>query len=193
MFGIGIIFWLAIFGFAAWLFVNYWRSGRDVPEIIHDHWNCYFAELQFSSREFFQKVEEIIQKRDVPDVQLSRVEFSKEYSILSGKREYLRVRNGPYSFDICAAPYGAGFFVSWWMGEDMGCLMRILFAIPFLGAYLKRKALIKTYYILDMEDMFMSATHQAVTDAIDAVTTLKGIRALATEDKRLARRTRISA
>lgn len=188
-----MFFWFALFCVAAYFAMKHEAAREEVPEIIHDHWNCYFAELQFSTQEFYQQVEETIREREVPQVKMSRVQFSQEYSILSGKREYLRVRNGPYSFDICAAPYGAGFFVSWWMGEDMGCLMRILFAVPFLGAYLKRKALIKTYYILDVEDMFMYATHQAVTDAVDAVTTLKGVRALATEEKRLTRRTRISA
>ena len=36
------------------------------------------------------------------------------YYIASAKREYLRMQRGKYAFDICAAPFGNGFFVSWW-------------------------------------------------------------------------------
>jgi hypothetical protein len=35
--------------------------------------------------------------------------------LLSAKREYLRIIRGKYSFDVCAAPFGTGFFFSWWL------------------------------------------------------------------------------
>lgn len=41
-----------------------------------------------------------------------------EAGMFSGKREYLRVTRGRFTFDICAAPYGTGFFFSWWLAKS---------------------------------------------------------------------------
>ena len=40
-----------------------------------------------------------------------------EGGVLSAKREYLRVTRQKLAFDLCAAPFGTGFFFSWWVGE----------------------------------------------------------------------------
>lgn len=37
--------------------------------------------------------------------------------MLSAKREYLRVEREQLQFDICGAPFGTGFFTSWWLAE----------------------------------------------------------------------------
>lgn len=190
MYLVYIIIWLGLVALGGWAFLKYEASRKSVPERHIDNWNHYYAELQFSTQEFYRHVEQILKDRKIPGIALSRIEFSQQLSILSGRREYLRVKSGPYSFDICAAPYGAGFFVSWWLGEDIGCLMRILLKVPFLGPYLLRRMVLKTYYMLDTEDMFMQATHRAVTDAMDMVATTKGMRGLSDTDKRLSRRNR---
>jgi len=37
--------------------------------------------------------------------------------MLTSHREYLRIVRGRYRFDICAAPFGTGFFFSSWLTE----------------------------------------------------------------------------
>ena len=37
--------------------------------------------------------------------------------LASANRQYLRMHRGKHAFDICAAPFGNGFFVSWWLTE----------------------------------------------------------------------------
>lgn len=90
----------------------------------------------------------------------------------------MRVRFEGYTFDICAAPYGKGFFVSWWFGEEFSLGMRILFMLPILGYFVKKWATIKTYHVRDTEEMFSRAVHLAVITTIDQLVATKGLRAL---------------
>lgn len=57
-----------------------------------------------------------LKAHQLPDVEISRIEW-KEGGAFSSQRLYLRVRRGSLVFDICAAPYGADYFFSWWLAE----------------------------------------------------------------------------
>ena len=72
--------------------------------------------LSFSSKEFYARVEKALADRKVPDLEMLRVDW-KEGGPLSARREYLRLTRERLIFDICAAPFGTGFFVSIWHGE----------------------------------------------------------------------------
>lgn len=154
-----------------------------VPEDILDNWDFYFPDVQFSTLEFYDSVEAILQEREIPKAEYSRVEFSEYGSFFDQQRLYLRIQNYPYSFDICAAPYGKGFFVSWWFGEDIGLFRRLLCALPIIGRFFRRKKE-KTYFMLDCESMFMQAIHEAVLDTIDDLSSEKGFRKLTELERR---------
>ncbi len=47
---------------------------------------------------------------------------------LSGKRIYLRVSREGLNFDICAAPFGTGYFFSWWLAR----IPRVLLDFAFI-------------------------------------------------------------
>lgn len=150
---------------------------RPRVPIVINHWSLYFTDRQFSSIEFYESVERILNERQAPDLAYSRVEFI-EKGIFSNKRIYCRIRFNHYVFDICAAPYGTGYFTSWWFGESIPLLTRILYRIPLLGWYLEKKHQHKTYFILDNESVFQAAVHQAVIDTIKLLSADKGVRAL---------------
>jgi hypothetical protein len=80
------------------------------------HWDQLIENFQASSLEFYNSVEKALEGRAVPEIHWSRVEH-KEGGLASAKRQYLRTHRGKYAFDICAAPFGTGFFVSWWFTE----------------------------------------------------------------------------
>jgi hypothetical protein len=80
------------------------------PAIV-SHWHQLYENFSTSSRDFYAAVEEAIKKRKLPDLSFSRVTW-KESGVLSAKREYLRVARGRLHWDICAAPFGTGFFFS---------------------------------------------------------------------------------
>lgn len=139
------------------------------------HWYHLIEDFQTSAQEFYTTVELAIKKRQVPNVKVFRVDW-KEGGVFSAKREYLRVQWKEYVFDICAAPFGTGFFFSWWLGEFQGCLS----TFPFFSQFVRPE----TYYKIDTARMFQETIRHSVMEVIDALTTAKGIRALADEERK---------
>jgi hypothetical protein len=85
-------------------------------ENVISQWCQLFENFQASSLEFYTSFERAVAARAVPEIHASRIEH-KEGGLASAKREYLRMHRGKHAFDICAAPFGTGFFVSWWLTE----------------------------------------------------------------------------
>jgi len=81
------------------------------------HWSTLIEDFQASPLAFYQAVEEALTRRQVPQTQNSRVDH-REGGLLSANREYLHITRDKLVFDICGAPFGTGFFVSWWLAED---------------------------------------------------------------------------
>jgi hypothetical protein len=94
------------------------------------HWCHLLENFQTSSLAFYESVEAAVQARAVPETQRIRVEH-KESGLASANREYLRIHRGKHAFDICAAPFGTGFFVSWWFTEPP-LPFAILYTLGFL-------------------------------------------------------------
>lgn len=86
------------------------------PRSVLSHWHTLFEDFQTSALGFYDAVEEAVKAREAPDIRFERVEWT-EKGLLTPKRTYLRVKRGRLSFDICAAPYGRGYFFSWWLAE----------------------------------------------------------------------------
>ena len=86
------------------------------PAKVISQWCQLLEHFQASSQDFYQEFERAVESRAVPQTHWARVGH-KEAGIGSGSREYLRMHRGKYAFDICAAPFGNGFFVSWWFTE----------------------------------------------------------------------------
>ena len=80
------------------------------------HWSKPYDGFQTSAMDFYAAVEAALHRRQIPDVSVSRVDLH-EGGTLSAKREYLRFTRQKLAFDLCAAPYGTGYFFSWWLGE----------------------------------------------------------------------------
>lgn len=89
---------------------------RSLETPVLSHWHKQVDNFQTSSLDFYTAVEAAIKERNLPDVRVSRVEY-QEGGILSPARVYLRIERGRYAFDICAAPFGRGFFFSSWLVE----------------------------------------------------------------------------
>ena len=118
------------------------------------HWSTLVPNFQTSSLEFYGKVEARIVERKLPDAVVERVTY-RERGIGSASREYLRIRLGKLTFDICSAQYGTGHFFSSWMTEPpprfallIGCValpiglaIAISVAGPIMGVLLFLAAL----------------------------------------------------
>jgi hypothetical protein len=96
------------------------------------HWHHPIENFQTSSMEFYAAVELALKPRQIPDISTSRVDW-KEGGLLSARREYLRVQRGKLAFDVCAAPFGTGFFFSSWL-TDLPPAHGLLYAVLILMA-----------------------------------------------------------
>lgn len=148
---------------------------------VSGHWSQLIEGLQASSQDFYTRLEAAIQSRGLSDSRTSRIHW-REGGALSAKREYLRVRRKKIVFDVCAAPYGNGFFVSWWSG-DLRTFMDALRDMPLLGAFLIAMRPM-TYYKADTEIMFRTSVHLAVQEVVDGLTKAQGLRALSEAERR---------
>jgi hypothetical protein len=107
----------------------------DSDSNVISHWQYPVENFSTSALEFYAAVERALEPRQIPDLATSRVDW-KEGGVLSAKRVYLRVQRGKLAFDVCAAPFGTGFFFSSWLTElpaKFGVL--ILLAILFAGFF----------------------------------------------------------
>lgn len=80
------------------------------------HWNQLIENFHTSPREYYDAVEQALDRRRIPGFKTSHVRWS-EGGLLSPNREYLRVTGDRYRFDVCAAPFGSGVFFSTWMTQ----------------------------------------------------------------------------
>lgn len=145
--------------------------------MVISHWYHLMENFQTSPKEFYVAVEQAVKKRQVPDFSNARVDW-KEGAIFSAKREYLRVRRKNLVFDICASPFGTGFFFSWWLGELPSGFWALMSTIPIFGwvtIWLFRR---ETYYKADTALMFQEMVRLSVHEVIDNLTREKGVRAL---------------
>lgn len=101
------------------------------------HWATLVENMQASPQEFYEHVADAVRNREIPDIEIGRVTW-KEGGVFSADRVYLRVSRGRYLYDICAAPFGTGFFFSSWMAERIPSpLFAILgfIALPFVALF----------------------------------------------------------
>ena len=90
---------------------GFWTKFFSPKEEVHKHWYSPVEDFQFSSNEFYERIEKELLARNVPGLEMSRVEMS-EAGLLSDKRQYLRLKRERLVFDICAAPFGTSYFFS---------------------------------------------------------------------------------
>ena len=155
---------------------------REISEVL-SHWHKLFEGIEHSSQEVYKRIEIAVNSRNMPKVKISRVNH-KEGGLASARREYLRVRRKEFIFDVCAAPFGKGFFVSWWLGEKPGLIASLFLLIPGIGPFLVLFFRPITYYRYDTALMFQDSLQAAVLEAIDEVTDGKGLKLLTESEKK---------
>jgi hypothetical protein len=89
-------------------------KAKEAPPL--QHWIAFIDGFHYAPSEFYDAVEKELKARQVPGLDMSRIEFAQG-GILSDKRLYLRMLRERLVFDICAAPFGTSFFFSCRMGE----------------------------------------------------------------------------
>jgi hypothetical protein len=156
--------------------------GGNIPvSNVISHWSHFFQSFAVSSDSFYKELEAIIKSHDMPHSEIKRTNH-KEGGMLSAAREYLRIKHGDIVFDVCAAPFGKDFFISWWLYETESG-MRSLLKSTKVGDFLTARAAKRTFYQIDEEDMFRSCVHECILETIGKVGQEKGYRQLTDKDK----------
>jgi hypothetical protein len=101
---------------------------RAVSSIVLAHWCKLINDLKASPLDFYRRLESLLYERQVPKLESAAVDW-REGGLLSAKRRYVRFLRERITFDICAAPFGTGFFVSWRQGE-------VPLRLNFLGLFI---------------------------------------------------------
>ena len=172
-----------IFFIIIYLIWRYHRLANKVVQV-HGHWQHYFEDGQFSTQEVYGVIDSIIKAKEIPGLKVSAVSYS-EGDILSANRQYMRISRDMIVFDICAAPFAKGFFISSWQGELPDFFILFLNSLPFVGKSLVRSFNRKTYYQLDAEQMYITAVHSSIMEAIDNISTKQGFRSLTLQEREL--------
>ena len=141
------------------------------------NWSHMFPDMQHDPNSFYELVEKILQEKQVPEFNSRKITLA-EGNILSHNRLYLEVTRGDYIFHICAAPWGTGFFFSWWVRHKMDDIDELLILIPFVGSRIVKMRQYQSYFKLDTDSMFRKSVHQSVLAAVDSLTSAKGMRGL---------------
>jgi len=98
------------------------------------HWYTLLDGFQYSTTDFYAEIEKELTARQVPHLNISRVEYH-EGSVLSDKRVYLRLARERFAFDVCAAPFGRSYFFSLRLIETpRSWLGGVLIAVILIGA-----------------------------------------------------------
>lgn len=103
-------------------------------ENVVSHWSKLVEGFHTSSRDFYTAVEVTLDVRQIPGLKVSRVDWN-EGGLLSPKREYLRITGGRYTFDVCAAPFGTGFFFSSWLVRRPAQWVLFFFSLFLLAGF----------------------------------------------------------
>ena len=75
------------------------------------YWCTLFDDCVYSPTDFYSSVEQGLQRRQVPDLLVDYVLYH-DGTVFSKRRLYYQMRRERVVAEICAAPFGSGFFVS---------------------------------------------------------------------------------
>jgi hypothetical protein len=109
------------------------RVRRANPKLIISHWCKLIENLSASPTAFYARLRQVIAERKIPNLEEGTVEW-KEGGLLSAKRQYFRLVRERMTIDVCAAPFGTGFFVSWRLGE-VPLTLNVLGLLILLGGF----------------------------------------------------------
>ena len=145
---------------------------RNTPLTIKSHWQHFYDNVTFSSGDFYSQVEAGLKDRHIKGIDFTTESFLQSH-VFSSKRVYLRITEHEHVFYICAAPFGTGTFISWWLCvKDESVANRI----PILSKLAGKDRNNKTFYQMDTEAMYKSAIHSVVASVADSLTGEKGYR-----------------
>ena len=123
------------------------------PDTVNGHWSTLIEGLQESPLEFYDEVQAAVARKSISDLKFERIEY-REGGAFSAFRPYLRIRRYREVFDVCGAPFGNGFFCSWWFAHAppkmpaIGSILIVLGYLSLIGFFVNLSGFIRGPIIL---------------------------------------------
>lgn len=149
----------------------------------HSHWNTLIDNFQFSSKEFYKLIEEELKSKNIKGIDFNEVQLY-EGAQFSGTRKYLKISWKEFDFYVCGAPFGKGFFVSYWLIYRNSAFQILLSKIPVVGHRLVKLLYPDTFYRHDTASMFITYGDAVVKSVLDNIMKEKGIRLISDEERK---------
>ena len=177
MFGLsasGILTFLGII----FVMVLFYKAFRNDNRQLQNNWSQYFDGMQFSTKEFYERLQNELSSYHVEDLEIETIEL-KQGNVISSRRLYLQVSWNQFKYDICFANFGtAASFVSWWLWRYPPVPELLIATIPVFGVYINKMLYPETYYRIDSANSFMAFAQSKVLKIIDELSQQQKIEAL---------------
>jgi len=115
-------------------------------EVIN-HWYALIPGFRTPTAEFYASIEAELKVREVPGLEMSRVEFA-EGGLLSAKRTYLRMTRERLVFDVCSSPFGTAHFFSCRFAEIPAVIKLWQLAVTMIGVFVLIGLLWRTFGLI---------------------------------------------
>jgi len=173
---IGIYVLFGLVALIAFAFVK--RLIQPDMDIVEEHWQEREPDFRFPPTHYYFLLREEIMARKVPHITFRDIRLHEGSSLFSPKRIYLRIKRRELVFDTCAAPFGTGYFFSWFIGRNVNPARKLLRLIPYVGRRIDDYLFPYTYYHQDTANMFQETIRDCVEVTIKKVLEHKGVREL---------------
>jgi len=138
-------------------------------------------DIKPSSKDCYARMKELLESRDIP-MKIKEVSKS-EGNLSTGRRLYLKVKKGRFTYWLCAAPYGNTFFFSYWLKQSHSFLAGLLRWIPFFGPMMFSFLTKMSFYKADSYAVFQYVVTDALNQTANEMTESHGLRAMAPENQ----------
>lgn len=125
---------------------------------------------------FYHLLEVAIHRRSIPGFLHPTRITRREGSIFQCKRECLRLAHDAFVFDVCAAPYGSGFFVSWRLRLMPITWSSCILVVPALLHLTRRALRPRTEDQHDQFFLFQEAALRSLQEVIEQIAGTKSVR-----------------
>lgn len=131
-------------------------------------WNVLIHGLHYSSKEYYDKLELVLKTENVEGLKFTTKNLSTG-GILSSRRLYAHISYDGFVYEVCAAPFGNSFFISYWMSGADNKLKNGIARIPLFGKHVVNIFFPETYYRVDTCNMFHTLLHDTIIALTDEI------------------------
>lgn len=156
-----------------WGTYNFFSKMETGPNMLAK-WEHSVVGLQYSVEYFYRALETVIRELQIPRLKIQYYTYS-EGGLLSARRLYQRIRRKDIYIDICAAPLGTTFFVSYRVFQKRSFFGNLLSSVPVAHDFVDI-ARTKSYYEEDVLNQLQKVIQDSIMKVLNDITNVKGRR-----------------